>query len=135
MVTNLVDSTNVQDKNLSPELKNLIDEANIHAKSAEDKILEAYDYAVNTDKLEPKEAAKVLYDNLNYSPRWIRNFLPEEAKHLEKKRLPNKSAEPLPQKVKVDSPFLQENEQKDVNLGSVDSTGVVLGCWKVGVIC
>lgn len=102
-MSNSIENTEVQNKNLSQGLKELIKEANSLSQTAEQKIKEAYEYAINVDKLEPKEAAKVLKENLIYSPQWITKFLPQEAKQLQVK------------KVKVDSAFLQENEPKDVN--------------------
>lgn len=91
--------------NLSTGLKILIDVANTKAQSAEDAIKEAYDYAIDTDKLEPKQAAKVLYANLKYSPEWIRKFLPQEAKQLQ-------IHNPRTKKVKVNLPF-SDTKQKE----------------------
>lgn len=75
---------------LSSGLKHRIEVANRAANTAEEKIKLAYKYAIEVDGLKPKEAAKVLYENLKYSPQWIRTFLPEEAKNMSKVR-PNQS--------------------------------------------
>lgn len=80
---------NKDDGSISIGLKNRIDAANKTAQSAEEKIMVAYQYATKVDGLKPKEAAKVLLARLNYSPQWLRRFLPDEAKHLEKRRISN----------------------------------------------
>jgi hypothetical protein len=63
----------------SKEVRKLIDEANQFAVKAEVKIKEAYAHATKVDKLEPEAAKRMLYDNLRYSPQWIRKFIPDEA--------------------------------------------------------
>ena len=75
------------DSEISKGLKQKIQIANNAITSAEDKVKQAYDYATKVDKLKPKEAAKVLYDRLVFSPQWIRKFLPDDAKMLNKARL------------------------------------------------
>lgn len=70
----------------SKEVQKLIDEANQFVRSAEGKIKAAYNYATKIDKMEPKAAARMLYDNLKYTPQWIRKFLPDEAIHKGKGR-------------------------------------------------
>lgn len=110
MVTNLVDNTELENKNLSPELEKLIQEANNHSRNAEQKILEAYKHAVVVDKLKPKQAAKILYNNLSYTPQWIRNFLPQEAKQTQiHNRGENK-------KVKALSPFSKTKPLNNKNI-------------------
>lgn len=76
----------VKNETISNGLKKRIDAANKAADSAEEKIKIAYSYAVEVDGLKPKEAAKILYANLTYSPQWIRKFIPDEAKSLTKSR-------------------------------------------------
>jgi hypothetical protein len=71
---------------ISKGLRKRIDDANRAADTAEEKVKVAYDYAIQVDKLRPREAAKVLYDRLKYSPTWIRKYLPDEAKMMSKAR-------------------------------------------------
>lgn len=75
------------DSEISKGLKRRIEAANQAVTSAEEKIKVAYDYAIKVDKLKPRDAAKVLYDRLTYSPQWIRRYLPDEAKMLSKVRV------------------------------------------------
>lgn len=82
----VIHNNNKGEKEISNGLKKRIDAANRAADTAEEKIKIAYDYALEVDGLKPKDAAKVLYDRLKYSPQWIRKFLPEEAKNQEKSR-------------------------------------------------
>jgi hypothetical protein len=75
-----------QQNDISKGLKQRIDAANRAADTAEEKVRIAYDYAVNTDGFKPKEAAIILYKRLKYTPQWIRRFIPDEAKNVEKSR-------------------------------------------------
>ena len=84
---------------LSPTLSNLIAEANFTILSVKEKILAAYNYAVENDGYTPIEAAKILKDHLDFSDRYIRQCLPLEAKDTSKTRhdlLPNGDEEPAP---------------------------------------
>lgn len=84
-------------RSISPTLSNLIAEANFSIESVKEKILAAYNYAINTDGYEPIEAAKLLRENLTFSKRYIREVLPLEAKDEKKKNLYIKhDAEPAP---------------------------------------
>lgn len=75
------------DSEISKGLKRKIQIANEAITSAEEKVKVAYEYAIKVDKLKPREAAKVLFDRLTYSPQWIRKHLPDEAKNMIKSRL------------------------------------------------
>ena len=63
-----------------------IEAANKAAETAEHKIKIAFDYAVNVDGFSKKEAKKILYERLDYSPQWIGQFLPDDAKDMSKSR-------------------------------------------------
>lgn len=71
---------------ISKGLQYRIDVANRAANTAEEKILEAYKYAIEVDRYSKPKALKVLYERLNYSPQWIRKKLPQEAKQMSKAR-------------------------------------------------
>ena len=67
---------------VSPRLQELIQEANHSIQTVKEKILAAYNYAIEIDKLTPKAAAKILKEKLDFSDRYIREVLPLEAKEL-----------------------------------------------------
>jgi hypothetical protein len=67
---------------VSPRLQELIQEANHSIQTVKEKILAAYNYAIETDKLTPKTAAKILREQLHFSDRYIREVLPLEAKEV-----------------------------------------------------
>ena len=73
-----------ENKNLSEGLRELIYKANTFAETAAQIIIQAYRYAIEVDKLQPQNAAKILKDNLVYSPQWINKQLPDEAKYVQK---------------------------------------------------
>jgi hypothetical protein len=67
-------------KKLSQGLQELIDKANEYHDKASEIVKEAYAYAVNVDNMSPTDARVTLYKNLDYSPQWIRKYLPKVAK-------------------------------------------------------
>ncbi len=104
--------TIVLEKKPSSTLINLIAEANFSLESAREKILKAYNYAIDKDGFTPKEAAKVLRERLDFSDRYIREVLPLEAKDHSKKNLYlNHDAEPVPHN-------LQDNNENDENISN-----------------
>ena len=108
----VVKTTELEDE-ISKGLKRRIEIANQAVMSAEDKIKVAYDYAVKVDKLKPRDAAKVLFDRLTYSPQWIRRYLPDEAKMMSKVRVisgprHNKSFETRP--ISIPAPRIEVKE-------------------------
>jgi hypothetical protein len=94
-------------KPLSNILSNLIAEINYSIDSVKEKILAAYEYAIEKDGYTPKEAAKLLREKLEYSDRYIREVLPLEAKDQSKSN--KKDAEPVPHKS-------QESDKNVVNI-------------------
>ena len=72
-------TTNNLESYVSPRLKQLIQEANHSIQTVKEKILAAYNYAIEIDGLTPKIAAKILRENLDFSDRYIREVLPLEA--------------------------------------------------------
>ena len=100
---------------VSPRLQELIQEANHSIQTVKEKILAAYNYAIEIDKLTPKTAAKILREQLDFSDRYIREVLPLEAKEV---KFANKSttknddhdeAEPVPPALNE----LQDQYQED----------------------
>lgn len=66
---------------VSPELKAIVAKALKVKTKLADYIVEAYNYATKVDHLTPHEARLYLqFAFSDYSDRWIREFLPEEAK-------------------------------------------------------
>src|SRR5687768_5900727 len=86
---------------ISPTLSNLIAEANFSIESVKEKILAAYNYAVNTDNYTPIEAAKLLRDNLDFSPSYIRECLPLESKDKSKVRATKEFAPLASQNIQI----------------------------------
>lgn len=75
-----------KEEEISKGLQYRIDVANRAANTAEEKILEAYNYAIKVDGYSKPKALKVLFERLDYSPQWIRKKLPQEAKQMSKAR-------------------------------------------------
>jgi hypothetical protein len=70
------------ESSISPRLQELIQEANHSIQTVKEKILVAYNYAIENDGLTPKTAAKILREKLDFSDRYISEVLPLEAKEL-----------------------------------------------------
>ena len=75
-------TTNSLEFYVSPRLQQLIQEANDNIQTVKEKILAAYNYAIEIDGLTPKISAKILREKLGFSDRYIREVLPLEAKEL-----------------------------------------------------
>lgn len=76
----MTSSNNIIVKAPSSKLINLIAEANFTIESAKEKILTAYNYAIEIDKFTPQQAHNILRERLFFSKRYIREVLPLEAK-------------------------------------------------------
>jgi hypothetical protein len=98
------------EKSISPTLSNLIAEANYTIESVKEKILAAYNYAVEKDGYTPIEAAKVLRENLTFSKSYIREVLPLESKE---QRFSNK-----PQEEDNEAPLASPIDKKEDDLQS-----------------
>lgn len=92
---------------ISVGLRKKIDVANNASKNAEEKIKAAFDYAVRVDGYKKIEAAKVLYDRLDYSPQWIRKFLPDDAKMMNKARWVQSKRKPVIHATVIPSPRVE----------------------------
>jgi hypothetical protein len=77
---------------LSPTLSNLIAEINYSIDSVKEKILAAYEYAIDKDGFTPKAAAKLIRDKTEYSDSYIRKVLPLESKDTSKTNKPSSDA-------------------------------------------
>ena len=75
-------TTNSLESYVSPRLQELIQEANLSIHTTKEKILAAYNYAIENEGLTPKTAAKILREKLDFSDRYIREVLPLEAKEV-----------------------------------------------------
>jgi len=101
---------------ISKGLKHRIEAANQAADTAEKKVKIAYDYAIEVDKLRPREAAKILFDRLKYSPQWIRRYLPDEAKMMSRARYnprPKLKFRIPPPKIEVQEAIIVDENTKE----------------------
>ena len=105
------------EKTISPTLSNLIAEANYTIESVKEKILAAYNYAVEKDGYTPIEAAKVLRDNLEFSDSYIRKVLPLESKQTEKTR--DQSAILVAQKSQENNENVENITTKDESIENI----------------
>ena len=109
-------TTNSLESYVSPRLQELIQEANHSIQTVKEKILAAYNYAIEIDKLTPKAAAKILKEKLDFSDRYICEVLPFEAKELKfanksiTKNNDNDEAEQVPPTIEM-----QEQDQEGSN--------------------
>jgi hypothetical protein len=100
---------------VSPQLQELIQEANHSIHTAKEKILTAYNYAIENDGLTPKTAAKILREKLDFSDRYIREVLPLEAKELKfaNKSTPKNDDHDQAERVPPTTIELQEQHRED----------------------
>ena len=98
---------------VSPKLQELIQEANHSIHTAKEKILAAYNYAIEIDRLMPKTAAKILREKLDFSDRYIREVLPLEAKELKFANKPTIKNDVEAEQVPPTTIELQEQYQED----------------------
>lgn len=120
-------SGNIVKKEISSTLSNLIAEANFSIESVREKILAAYNYAIDTEGLTPKEAHDLLKDRLVFSKRYIREVLPLEAKetrftHTQEEKMPESEMEesqmeesPMEEFRKQKGRQLEEEEDDDLS--------------------
>lgn len=101
--------SSLETKSASTTLINMIAEISYSIDNVKEKILAAYDYAIEKDNFTPKEAAKLLREKLEFSDSYIRKVLPLESKQTEKSNKP-------PVDALLESHNSQENDKKVVNI-------------------